>query len=83
MTPGTQCYSRYFSRTKIIAMWTPTSANSCCKSRPEALDDHVKAIAKKGGFDLQAAETAEKLSAIIARKTQAKARAKLSWPFGP
>jgi len=30
-----------------------------------ALDDHVKAIAKKGDFDLQAAQTAEKLSVII------------------
>jgi DNA-binding transcriptional LysR family regulator len=37
-------------------------------SRPDgksALDDHVKAIAKKGGFDLQVAQTAEKLSVII------------------
>jgi DNA-binding transcriptional LysR family regulator len=30
-----------------------------------ALDNHVKAIAEKGGFDLHAAQTAEKLSAII------------------
>jgi DNA-binding transcriptional LysR family regulator len=30
-----------------------------------ALDDHAKAIAKKGGFGLQAAQTAEKLSVII------------------
>ena len=30
-----------------------------------ALDDHAKAIAEKGGFDLQAAQTAEKLSVII------------------
>jgi DNA-binding transcriptional LysR family regulator len=37
-------------------------------SRPDgksALDDHVKAIARKGGFDLQVAQTAEKLTAII------------------
>jgi DNA-binding transcriptional LysR family regulator len=37
-------------------------------SRPDgksALDDHVKAIAQKGGFDLQVAQTAEKLTAII------------------
>jgi DNA-binding transcriptional LysR family regulator len=30
-----------------------------------ALDNHVKAIANKGGFDLQVAQTAEKLSVII------------------
>jgi DNA-binding transcriptional LysR family regulator len=37
-------------------------------SRPDGkstLDDHVKAIAKQGGFDLHVAQTAEKLSAII------------------
>jgi DNA-binding transcriptional LysR family regulator len=30
-----------------------------------ALDDHVKAIAKKGGFGLRVAQTAEKLSVVI------------------
>ena len=37
-------------------------------ARPDgksALDDHVKAIAQKGGFDLRVAQTAEKLTAII------------------
>jgi DNA-binding transcriptional LysR family regulator len=37
-------------------------------SRPagkSAFDDHVKAIAKKGGFAPKAAQTAEKLSVII------------------
>jgi DNA-binding transcriptional LysR family regulator len=37
-------------------------------SRPDgksALDEHVKAIAQKGGFDLQVGQTAEKLTAII------------------
>jgi DNA-binding transcriptional LysR family regulator len=31
----------------------------------EAVDDHVKAIAKKGGVDFEVAQTAEKLSVII------------------
>jgi DNA-binding transcriptional LysR family regulator len=37
-------------------------------SRPDgksALDDHIKAIAQKGRFDLQVAQTAERLTAII------------------
>jgi DNA-binding transcriptional LysR family regulator len=37
-------------------------------ARPDgksALDDHVKAIAQKGGFDLRVAQTAKKLTAII------------------
>jgi DNA-binding transcriptional LysR family regulator len=37
-------------------------------ARPDgksALDEHVKAIAQKGGFDLRVAQTAEKLTAII------------------